>query len=65
MTDFEFLSVLISIVIGFGIIHLLSGLGRAFHFRYIEKGLWLPKFYQGFLNKGGRCLYNDKGWTQK
>ena len=37
MTDFEFLSVLISIVIGFGLTHLLAGLGRAFHFRYINK----------------------------
>ncbi|MEP6391073.1 MAG: hypothetical protein ABJ056_14250 [Halioglobus sp.] len=37
MTDFEFLSVLISIVIGFGLTHLLSGLGRAFHFRHINK----------------------------
>ncbi|MEP5763586.1 MAG: hypothetical protein ABJ308_03300 [Halieaceae bacterium] len=37
MTDFEFLSVLISIVIGFGLTHLLSGLGRAFHFRNVNK----------------------------
>ena len=37
MTDFEFLSVLISIVIGFGLTHLLSGLGRAFHFRHVNK----------------------------
>ena len=33
MTDFEFLSVLIFIVIGFGLTHLLAGLGRAFYFR--------------------------------
>ena len=37
MTDFEVLSVLISIVIGFGLTHLLAGLGRAFHFRHANK----------------------------
>jgi hypothetical protein len=37
MTDFEFLSVLISIIIGFGLTHLLAGLGRAFHFRRVNK----------------------------
>ena len=37
MTDFEYLSVLISIVIGFGLTHLLAGLGRAFHFRHVNK----------------------------
>ncbi len=37
MTDFEFLSVLISIVIGFGLTHLLGGLGRAYHFRRVNK----------------------------
>lgn len=37
MTDFEFFSVLISIVIGFGLTHLLAGLGRAFHFRRVNK----------------------------
>ena len=37
MTDFEFLSVLISIIIGFGLTHLLAGLGRAFHFRHVNK----------------------------
>lgn len=37
MTDFEFLSVLVSIVIGFGLTHLLSGLGRAFHFRRVNR----------------------------
>ncbi len=34
MSDFEFLSVLISIIIGFGLTHLLSGLGHAFYFRH-------------------------------
>jgi endonuclease/exonuclease/phosphatase (EEP) superfamily protein YafD len=37
VSDFEFLSVLISIVIGLGLTHLLSGLGRAFHFRQQNK----------------------------
>ncbi len=37
MSDFEFLSVLISIVVGFGLTHLLAGLGRAFHFRKVNK----------------------------
>ena len=37
MTEFEVLSVLISIVIGFGLTHILSGLGRAFHFRRTNK----------------------------
>ena len=37
MSDFEFMSVLVSIVIGLGLTHLLSGLGRAYHFRNINK----------------------------
>ena len=37
MTDFEFLSVLVSIVIGFGLTHLLAGLGHAYHFRRVGK----------------------------
>lgn len=37
MTDFEFLSVFISIIIGFGLTHLLGGLGHAYHFRRISK----------------------------
>lgn len=37
MTEFEFLSVLVSIVIGFGLTHLLGGLGRAYHFRRVNK----------------------------
>jgi len=37
MTDFEFLSVLVSIVIGFGLTHLLGGLGHAYHFRRVSK----------------------------
>jgi hypothetical protein len=37
MTDFEFLSVLVSIVIGFGLTHLLGGLGHAYHFRRVSR----------------------------
>jgi len=37
MTTFEFLSVLVSIVIGFGLTHLLGGLGHAYHFRRVSK----------------------------
>lgn len=37
MTDFEFLSVLVSIVIGLGLTHLLSGLGRAFYLRELNR----------------------------
>jgi hypothetical protein len=33
VSDFEFLSVLVSIIIGLGLTHLLSGLGRAFYTR--------------------------------
>jgi hypothetical protein len=37
MSDFEFLSVLVSIVIGLGLTHLLSGLGRAFYARELYR----------------------------
>lgn len=37
MTDFEFLSVLVSIVIGLGLTHLLGGLGHAYHYRREQK----------------------------
>lgn len=37
MTDFEFLSVLVSIVVGFGLTHLLGGLGHTYHFRHVQK----------------------------
>lgn len=37
MSDFEFLSVLVSIVIGLGLTHLLSGLGRAFYARELHR----------------------------
>ncbi|MFT5502258.1 MAG: hypothetical protein ACI88G_002402 [Woeseiaceae bacterium] len=37
MSDFEFISVFVAIVIGFGATHLLGGLGRAYHFRRVNK----------------------------
>lgn len=36
MTDFEFLSVLISIVIGLGLTHLLKGLGHVIYHRHLN-----------------------------
>ena len=37
MSDFEFLSVLVSIVSGLGLAHLLAGLGRAFYLRDLNR----------------------------
>ena len=37
MSDFEFLSVLVSIVVGLALTRLLAGLGHAYHFRRISK----------------------------
>jgi hypothetical protein len=37
MSEFEFLSVLVSIVIGFGLTHLLGGLGHAYYFRRVSR----------------------------
>ena len=37
MTDFEFLSVLVSIVVGLALTRLLGGLGHAYHFRRVSK----------------------------
>lgn len=37
MSDFEFLSVLVSIVIGLSLTHLLAGLGRAFYARQLNR----------------------------
>ena len=37
MSDFEFLSILVSIVIGLALTRLLGGLGHAYHFRRISK----------------------------
>ena len=70
MTDFEFLSVLVSIVIGFGLTHLLSGLGRAFHFRHKNKidavhVAWtIQIFFILVLNWWVFLLWRDTGtWT--
>lgn len=70
MTDFEFLSVLISIVIGFGLTHLLAGLGRAFHFRHVNKidavhVAWtITVFFVLVLNWWVTLLWRDFGnWT--
>jgi hypothetical protein len=70
VTDFEFLSVLISIVIGFGLTHLLSGLGRAFHFRYRNKidavhVAWtITVFFVLVLNWWVTLLWRDfEHWT--
>lgn len=70
MTDFEFFSVLISIVIGFGLTHLLSGLGRAFHFRHINKidavhVAWtITVFFVLVLNWWVTLLWRDfDSWT--
>ncbi len=37
MSDFEFLSVLVSIIVGLGLTRLLGGLGHAYHFRRVVK----------------------------
>jgi hypothetical protein len=70
MTDFEFLSVLISIVIGFGLTHLLAGLGRAFHFRHRNKidavhVAWtITVFFVLVLNWWVTLLWRDfHSWT--
>jgi hypothetical protein len=70
MTDFEFLSVLISIVIGFGLTHLLAGLGRAFHFRKVNKidavhVAWtITVFFVLVLNWWVTLLWRDfDSWT--
>ena len=70
MSDFEFLSVLISIVIGFGLTHLLAGLGRVFHFRRVNKVdavhvAWtITVFFLLVLNWWVALLWRDFGeWT--
>ena len=70
MSDFEFLSVLISIVIGFGLTHLLAGLGRAFHFRDLNKVdavhvAWtITVFFVLVLNSWVTLLWRDfSTWT--
>jgi hypothetical protein len=70
MSDFEFLYVLISIVIGFGLTHLLAGLGRAFHFRATSKldavhiAWTVTTFFILVLNWWVSLLWRDFGdWT--
>jgi len=70
MSDFEFLSVLISIVIGFGLTHLLSGLGRAFHFRHknridaVHIAWTITVFFILVLNWWVFLLWREAGaWT--
>lgn len=70
MSDFEFLSVLVSIVIGLGLTHLLGGLGRAFHFRSSVKmdavhvGWTITVFFVLVLNWWVFLLWRDiDGWT--
>lgn len=70
MTEFEVLSVLISIVIGFGLTHILAGLGRAFHFRRTNKmdavhiGWTISVFFILVLNWWVSLLWLDfEAWT--
>jgi hypothetical protein len=70
MTEFEFLSVLISIVIGLGLTHLLSGLGRAFYLRQTSKPdavhvAWtITIFFLLVLNWWVMLLWKDfNDWT--
>ena len=70
MTDFEFLSVLVSIVIGLGLTHLLSGLGHAYYFRRANKPdavhvAWtIAVFFVLVLNWWVFLLFRAfEGWT--
>lgn len=70
MTDFEFLSVLVSIVIGLGLTHLLGGLGHAFYFRDVQKldaahlGWTVTVFFVLVLNWWVFLLWRNFGaWT--
>ncbi len=70
MSDFEFLSVLVSIVIGLGLTHLLGGLGHAFHFRNVHKldaahlGWTIAVFFILVLNWWVFLLWRDfSAWT--
>lgn len=70
MSDFEFLSVLVSIVIGLGLTHLLRGLGNAFYFRDVHKldaahlGWTVAVFFVLVLNWWVFLLWRDFGvWT--
>lgn len=70
MSDFEFLSVLVSIVIGLGLTHLLGGLGHAFYFRHVHKldvahlGWTVAVFFVLVLNWWVLLLWRDfDAWT--
>lgn len=70
MSDFEFISVFVAIVIGFGVTHLLGGLGRAYHFRRVNKldavhVAWtIAVFFILLLNWWVFMLWRDvDGWT--
>jgi FtsH-binding integral membrane protein len=65
MSDFEFLSVLISIIIGLGLTHLISGLGHMLYFRKksrvdIEHLLWcVVTFFLLVVNWWVALLWRD------
>lgn len=70
MSDFEFLSVLISIVIGLGLTHLLAGLGRMFYFRassvidFVHIAWTIAVFFLLVLNWWVTLLWRDiSHWT--
>lgn len=70
MSDFEFLSVLVSIVIGLGLTHLLGGLGHAYYFRHVQKldsahlGWTVAVFFVLVLNWWVFLLWRDfDSWT--
>ena len=70
MSDFEFLSVLVSIVIGLGLTHLLGGLGHAFYYRHTHKldaahlGWTVAVFFVLVLNWWVFLLWRDfNAWT--
>ena len=70
MSDFEFLSVLVSIVIGLGLTHLLGGLGQAYYFRHVRKldaahlGWTVAVFFVLVLNWWVFLLWRDfNAWT--
>ena len=41
MSSFEFVTVLVSVIVGLGVTHLLTGLGRAVHHRARESLWWV------------------------
>ena len=70
MSDFEFLTVLVSIVLGFALTRLLGGLGHAYHFRRDSKMdavhvAWtVTSFFVIILNWWVLLLWRDfEAWT--